>query len=87
MASILPVERHLGPIHDGPNRGVKQANFAVLRTSFMPAVLIEIGFATNATEAAWIASTLPQRELAGAIAKATMEYLEHYERRIGASPP
>ena len=81
------VQRHLGAIHVGPNRGVKQANFAVLRTSFMPAVLIEIGFATNATEAAWIASMLRQRELAGAIAKATMEYLEHYERRIGASPP
>ena len=85
LAEVM--QRHLGTVHAGPNRGVKQADFAVLRTSFMPAVLIEIGFATNATEAAWIASTQRQRELAGAIAKATMEYLEHYERRVGGSPP
>ena len=77
------VQQRLARMHPGPNRGVKQANFAVLRTTFMPAVLIEIGFATNATDAAYIASATRQRELAGAIAAATMEYLEHYERRVG----
>lgn len=80
------VQRQLGAIHPGPNRGVKQANFAVLRTAYMPAVLIEIGFVSNPTEASYIGSTRRQRELAGAIAKATMEYIEHYERRIGGAP-
>ena len=77
------IQQRLARMHPGPNRGVKQANFAVLRTTFMPAALIEIGFATNATEAAYIASQTRQRQLAGAIATATMEYLEHYERRVG----
>lgn len=81
------VQRSLGQVHPGPSRGVKQAGFRVLMTAFMPAVLIEIGFATNPTEATFIANTRRQRELAGAIAKGTMEYLEHYERRIGGSPP
>ena len=80
------VQQRLARSHPGPNRGVKQANFAVLRTTFMPAVLIEIGFATNATDAAFIANATRQRELAGAIATATMEYLEHYERRVGGRP-
>ena len=77
------VQQRLARMHPGPNRGVKQANFAVLRTTFMPAALIEIGFATNTSDAAYIASPTRQRELAGAIATATMEYLEHYERRVG----
>jgi len=32
------------------NRGVKQANFYVLRLNYMPAVLIEIGFLTNSND-------------------------------------
>ncbi len=81
------VQRSLGRMHPGPSRGVKQAGFRVLMTAFMPAVLIEIGFASNPTEAAFISNARRQRELAGAIAKGTMEYLEHYERRVGGSPP
>jgi N-acetylmuramoyl-L-alanine amidase len=76
------IQQGLGRAHPGPNRGVKQANFAVLRTSFMPAVLIEIGFGTNAAEAAYISSPSRQRDLAAAIAAGTMEYLAHYERRV-----
>lgn len=34
------------------NRGVKQANFAVVRDTKMPAILIECGFMTNKEEAA-----------------------------------
>lgn len=80
------VQQRLARMHPGPNRGVKQADFYVLRTAFMPAVLIEIGFATNATEAAYIAESRRQRQLAGSIAEAAIEYLEHYERRIGGAP-
>jgi N-acetylmuramoyl-L-alanine amidase len=76
------IQQGLGRTHPGPDRGVKQANFAVLRTSFMPAVLVEIGFGTNAAEAAYISSPSRQRELAAAIANGTLEYLSHYERRV-----
>jgi N-acetylmuramoyl-L-alanine amidase len=79
------IQERLAGMHPGPSRGVKQANFAVLRTSFMPAVLVEIGFGTNAEEAKWMGSPSRQQEIAAALADATVEYLEHYERRIGAA--
>ena len=78
------IQGRLAGIHPGPNRGVKQANFAVLRTSFMPAVLVEIGFGTNAEEARYIADARRQQQMADAIADAAVEYLQQYERRIGA---
>jgi N-acetylmuramoyl-L-alanine amidase len=78
----LTIQENLGAVHPGPNRGVKQANFAVLRTAFMPAVLIETGFGSNPTEAKWLASSGGQRTLAIQIAEATIEYLERYEQRV-----
>jgi N-acetylmuramoyl-L-alanine amidase len=78
------IQERLGAMHPGPSRGVKQANFAVLRTSFMPAVLVEIGFGTNPAEAAFLADPKRQRAIADAIAGAAVEYLGHYERRVGA---
>ncbi|HUF27812.1 MAG TPA: N-acetylmuramoyl-L-alanine amidase [Gemmatimonadaceae bacterium] len=81
------VQRSLGQLHPGPDRGVKQAGFRVLMGAFMPAVLIEIGFASNAADVAFMTSAQRQRQIAGAIASATMEYLQHYERRMGGGPP
>lgn len=77
------IQRRMGRAHPGPSRGVKQAGFRVLVTAFMPAVLVEIGFGTNADEARYIASPQGQEALASAIAAATVEYLEQYERRVG----
>lgn len=76
------VQRHLGRVHPGPSRGVKQAGFVVLVKAFMPAVLVEIGFGTNAAEAEFLASPSKQRALADAIGDATMEYLARHERRV-----
>lgn len=80
------VQRRLKGIHPGPDRGVKQANFAVLRTSFMPAVLVELGFGTNRAEASFLTDGARQRQLATAIADAAMDYLARYERRVGGAP-
>ncbi|MCU0618837.1 MAG: N-acetylmuramoyl-L-alanine amidase [Gemmatimonadaceae bacterium] len=81
------VQRRIKGVHPGPDRGVKQANFAVLRTSFMPAVLIELGFGTNRSEAGFLTDPTRQRELATAVADAAMDYLARYERRVGGSAP
>jgi N-acetylmuramoyl-L-alanine amidase len=79
------VQARLGRIHPGPSRGVKQAGFRVLVTSFMPSVLVEIGFGTNRAEAAWIAGAEGQRAIASAVADAAMDYLANYERRIAGA--
>ena len=81
------VQRRLRAMHPGTDRGVKQANFAVLRGSFMPAILVEVGFGTNPQEATYLTTAERQLELARAIASATVEYLARYERRVGGGTP
>lgn len=71
--------------HPGKDRGVQQANFAVLRGSFMPAVLVEIGFGTNPSEAAFLLDPDNQGQIAASIARSVMEYVAHYDARIGGS--
>jgi N-acetylmuramoyl-L-alanine amidase len=44
------IQNRLREVHPGPDRGVKQAGFAVLNGAFMPAVLVELGFISNAEE-------------------------------------
>jgi N-acetylmuramoyl-L-alanine amidase len=81
------IQRRLGRIHPGPSRGVKQAGFRVLVTAYMPAVLVEIGFGTNAREAAFLQAADKQGMIANAIADAAMEYLQRYDRRVAGGGP
>ena len=76
------IQQSLGKMHPGPSRGVKQAGFRVLVTAYMPAVLVEIGFGTNAREAAFISSPAKQDAIAAAVADAAMKYLDRYEQRV-----
>ncbi|MBI5601233.1 MAG: N-acetylmuramoyl-L-alanine amidase [Gemmatimonadetes bacterium] len=76
------IQGALRRVHPGPSRGVKQAGFRVLVKAYMPAVLVEIGFGTNSSEAAFMSSPSGQRTLATAIADAAAEYLGRYEQRI-----
>ena len=80
------IQRRLGKVHPGPNRGVKQAGFVVLIKAYMPAVLVEIGFGTNPADAAFMTSPARVEEMSAAIADAVVEYLERYERRVSAVP-
>jgi len=78
------IQGDLGRVHPGESRGVKQAGFAVLSTSYTPAVLVEIGFGSNPDEARYLTSTSGQRRLSRAIADAVAKYLAEYERRISS---
>lgn len=75
------MQQTLAGVHPGPNRGVKQAGFVVLVAAYMPAVLVEIGFGSNVSEARYISSVAGQGELARTIADATTKYLAQLERR------
>ena len=56
------------------NRTVKQAGFLVLRNTYMPSVLVELGFLTNKIEGAYLNSKKGQNEMSEAIAKAIVSY-------------
>lgn len=51
------------------DRGIKSANFAVLRTTNMPAILVECGFMTNKEEATLLKSDAYRKVCAAAIVK------------------
>ena len=76
------VQGSLARVHPAPDRGVRQANFSVLRNSFMPAVLVEIGFGTNPQDAVILTSANWQARIAASIADATTQYVKAYERRL-----
>lgn len=78
------VQRSLGRIHPAENRGVKQAPFAVLSTSYMPAILVETGFGSNPAEARYLTSPAGQQRIARAIADGVVAYFAEYERRVAA---
>jgi len=65
------------------NRGVKQAGFYVLWGASMPAVLVELGFVSNRSEAAFLASERGQDYLASAIFRAVRAYKEQYDKGLG----
>jgi N-acetylmuramoyl-L-alanine amidase len=58
------------------NRGVKQANFYVLRKTTMPAVLVEVGFVTGAQDAARMADPAYRRVLAEGITRGILQYIQ-----------
>lgn len=59
-------------------RGIKQANFVVLRSIAMPSVLVEIGFLSNRKDASLLKSNAVLEKVAKQIADGTIGYLERY---------
>ena len=64
------------------DRTVKQAGFLVLRETYMPSVLVEVGFLTNKNEGAYLNSTSGQREMATTISKAIINYKKQLEASV-----
>ncbi len=60
------------------SRGVRKADFAVLRGSLMPSVLIELGYITNRQEAQMLQSA----EFRAAFNQAIAEAITEYSRRL-----
>ncbi len=64
----VAVQTRLNELLDLRDRGVKQAPFVVLTGATMPAILVEVGFLSNRTEASRLAQPDHQQALARAIA-------------------
>lgn len=58
------------------DRGVKQAGFVVLHQTYMPSVLIEMGFLTNAEEGAYLNSEAGQDKFSKSISADILKYLQ-----------
>lgn len=65
------------------DRGVRRARFLVLRLSEIPAVLIEGGFMSNASDARWIYSTTGRKKMAQAI----VDGIVAYKKEVDPKPP
>ncbi len=56
------------------DRGVKQAPFLVLRETYMPSILVELGFLTNTVDANYLKSEANKKLMANEIANAIRAY-------------
>jgi N-acetylmuramoyl-L-alanine amidase len=81
------VQDSLARTHPGGDHGVQQASFRVLTSARRPAILVETGFATNRTDAAFLTSSLGQHKIASAIADGLVAYLLEFERRLTTATP
>ena len=61
------------------DRGVKSANFSVLRNSVIPAALIEMGFISNPEESADIADPAYQKKIAQGVTNGIIKFLKNQD--------
>ncbi len=64
------------------SRGVRKADFYVLRGVLMPAVLVEVGFITNSKEKQYLVSSNHQKTIARGIADGVGLFIRDYNKLI-----
>ena len=67
------------------SRGLKQASLLVIRNTYMPSVLIEVGFLTNNKEGAYLNTKSGQSKMAKAIKDAVLDYKKEIDQNVGSS--
>lgn len=67
------------------SRGIKQKSLLVIRNTYMPSVLVELGFISNKREGAFLNSKSGQVKMAKAIKEAVIEYKKELDQNIGDS--
>ena len=84
------VQNSMREVAPGPDRGTKPGPFWVLvgATGHMPAVLVELGFITNAEDERQLTNKSFQKQLATALADAVEQYFQFYDEaqyRLGGA--
>ncbi len=78
LALAQMIQDELGRIAGLPSRGVKTANFLVLRESDFPAVLVEVGYLSNPEEETRLRADAFRQRLAEAITRGVQRFLAIY---------
>ena len=65
------------------SRGLKQASLLVIRSTYMPSVLVETGFITNKREGDYLNSIKGNNEISNAIFEAIVAYKKELEENVG----
>src|SRR5690606_31888364 len=63
------------------SRGVKQANFHVLRTNASPAVLVELGFISNQDEGSYLATEQGKQKMTQSLFEAFEKFKKEFDRK------
>ncbi|MBN1615598.1 MAG: N-acetylmuramoyl-L-alanine amidase [Deltaproteobacteria bacterium] len=71
------LQRNLEDVFPRKGRGLREAPIPILEGLAMPAVVVEIGFATNPEDRAKIMNDKTQRAIAQALSRAVLEYLNN----------
>lgn len=88
IESVLLAKRIIGELEKkvgdvSPSRGMKEADFSVVRRSLMPAVLVETGFLSNLEEARRLLDDNYLMKLSEAIYNGIRLFVEDYEKSNG----
>ena len=78
LALAQMIQDELGVVLGIPSRGIKTANFLVLRDSGVPSVLVEAAFISNADDEVRLRDLAFRQRIAGAIHRGIMRFLAIY---------
>lgn len=67
------------------DRGVRQANFYVLRNNYMPAVLVEVGFLSNKSEENLLRQPGHREKLSEGVFQGIVDFCRQYEARVNGN--
>ncbi len=76
------IQGELSGISGLRDRGLRQANFAVLRGAYMPAALVETAFISNRKDEQKLNTSAFRNKLAAAITSGIIKYIEQYHRKL-----
>jgi N-acetylmuramoyl-L-alanine amidase len=69
-------------IPEANSKGVKKADFFVLRDSLMPAALVEVGYISNSKEVKKLLQTSYQKKIAQGIGDGIIQFIQDYNKNV-----